>query len=174
MTEKRILFSRIISWAPLQATKKKQKPVIQPNPLIKGINKVKQKPDSSASVSFEAGLSNSDLWEFDANSQHLFIVQHYLKQWGRGGAAEGALLQPCPQTMQCSFTSPEHPSPDTGKQTCWTWCGNGEYWCVVTVTLLLALAEAHKAHWVDQYGLSTLELYSSPTAPLWSINLFLF
>lgn len=94
VTEKRILFSKIISWAPLQATKKKQSPIIQPNLLIKGTAKVEQKPDSSAMVSFEAGMGN--LWEFDANSEHLFTVQHHLKQWGRGGAAEAVLLQPCP------------------------------------------------------------------------------
>lgn len=110
MTEKRILFSKIISWAPLQATKKKQNPITQPNLLIKGIRKVEQKPDSSALVSFEAGWGNSDLWEFDANSEHLFTVQHYLKQWGWGGGVEAALLQPCPQTVQCSFRTSEFPA----------------------------------------------------------------
>lgn len=126
VTEKGILFSKIISWAPLQATEKKQNPIIQTTLLIKGIHKVEQEPDSSAMVSFEAGLGNLDLWEFDANSEHLFTVQHYLKQWG--WAAEAALLQPCPQTMQCSFTTPQHqnsrPRPRQA-DVMWILCGNG-------------------------------------------------
>lgn len=168
VTEKGILFSEIISWAPSQATKKKQNPIIQPNLLMKGIHKVEQKPDSSAMVSFEAGWGNLDLWEFDANSENLFTVQHYLKQWGCGGAAEATVLQPYPQTMQCSFTAPQHlnsqPRPRQADL-----CGFGVAMERADVQsqwpLLLALPEPQQLHWVDQHsqrGHSTLELHSSP------------
>lgn len=167
VTEKKILFSKIISWTPLQATKEKQNSIIQPNVFIKGIHKGEQKPDSSALVRFEAGLGNLDLWEFDANSGHLFTAQHHLKLWGWGGGAEAALLQPCPQTIQCSFRTPEHLNSQPRHRQAelmWILCGSGEGWCVVTVTL------GSCACWTTQ---SSLGWPAQPTWPFHTWAIFL-
>lgn len=60
--EKRILFPKTISWAPLQAKKvTKIKQLIHPNLLTKGTDEVDQNPSSSAVVSFGPGMGNLDL-----------------------------------------------------------------------------------------------------------------